>query len=253
MDNTLTRQQLEERLARREHELALVKFSLTRFSYAISHEINSPINTLNNLLDMFDEDYRETLDEDGAELLGMVKLSARRTRELAAAMLDYSRCYASMVDPQMIDSRTIIDDVLVELAPVIDDSGTSIDIGDMPQLSVPGKALHHLFRHLIDNAIKFTDSTRTAPVISINAHRTHEGVEFVVEDQGIGIEPEERERIFSVFERLKARSEFEGSGLGLAVCMQIVLALQGRLWVDEGSSGGSAFHVLIPQPPTEAE
>ncbi len=250
MDSKIKLEQVEDRLARQALELQQSKESLGRFTYAISHELNSPIRMLNSLLDMLNEEHRTQLDCEGAELLDMIRVSAGRTQALVGGIIDYS----SYCNPDSrythVDVQSVLGDVLDELAPVIADKKANISAEPMPSITSSADALRQLLYHLIQNALIYNDKEQPADV-SIRCTESVEGYEWIIEDKGLGIDPSHYERIFSPFERLNPKSKYEGAGLGLSQCRQIVNALQGRLWVIPNQPRGSRFHVFLPRLPEQ--
>ena len=246
MNDTRTFEQLQAQLLRKEQELVLANECLTRFTYGISHEMNSPVQTLNKLLTIFQEEHASQIDEDGVELLNMALTSSRRTQELVSGLLDFSKHSQAIEETVRVDAHQIASQVVQQLKTEFDLGDFDIEVGDMPDVHATPEAIYTLFHHLIDNALTFTATHNTPSKIYISGHMNGDAVEYVIEDQGIGIEPEEAENIFFVFKRLHARSAYEGAGLGLAVCKQIVNALNGNIWVTPGQPNGAAFHVLIP-------
>ena len=246
MDDTRTLEQLQAQLLRKEQELALANECLARFTYGISHEMNSPVRTLNRLLTMFQEEHGSQIDEDGVELLDMVMTSSNRTQELVSGLLDFAKHSQKIKETVCVDAHEIALQVVQQLGSEMDLRDAHIKVGDMPNVHATPEAISTLFHHLIDNALTFTATPDTPPDISISGHVTEDAVEYVIEDRGIGVKPEEAEHIFDVFKRLHARSAYEGAGLGLPVCRQIVNALNGNIWVTPSQPNGAAFHVLIP-------
>ena len=246
MNDTLTLEQLQAQLLRKEQELALANECLARFAYGISHEMNSPVRTLNKLLTMFQEEHAGQIDEDGVELLDMVMTSSRRTQELVSGLLNFAKHSKTIKETVSVDAHQIALQVVQQLETDMDLGDAVIKVGDMPNVHATPEAIHALFHHLLDNALTFTATPDTPPEISISGRITGDAVEYIIEDRGIGVAPEEVENIFTVFQRLHARSAYEGAGLGLPVCRQIVNALNGNIWVTPGQPNGAAFHVLIP-------
>ena len=246
MKDTRTLEHLQAQLLRKEQELALANECLARFTYGISHEMNSPVRTLNKLLMIFKEDYDGQIDEDGVELLNMMMTSSRRTQELVSGLLDFAKHSRAIEETVSVDAHQIALQVVQQLETETGKGDAVISVGEMPSVHATPEAIHTLFYHLIGNALTFTAAPDTPPEISISGHVSGDAVEFVVEDRGIGVDPEQVDNIFAVFQRLHARSAYEGAGLGLPVCRQIVNALNGNIWVTPGQPNGAAFHVLIP-------
>ena len=246
MTDPQTHRQLEECLRKKELELALTNECLAQFTYGISHEINSPANTLKNLLGILDDEHRYQLDAEGSELLDMITLSSNRLCDTVSGVLAFSGCSRPPATKEAVDCYKLINDVLTDLAPAIDHSRARITIEQLPVIDSSIKSLKQLFHHLIGNALKFTRNDEESPLIKIVARRVDKGYEFIVSDQGKGVRQEHRESIFSVFERLNSQAQHRGAGIGLALCRQIVTALDGQIWMEPAEHHGAAFHVYLP-------
>ena len=246
MKTTDPQQEMEQALQKKEAELALAKHCLTQFTRGVSHELESPIKTLNNLLRLFEEDYRHRLDTDGAESLTMIQTSARRSRTMIEGIIRFTRCSRLTGTPEETNVGDAIADALKELKPVIERDDATIVIGEIPAVRTYRTALRQVLYELLDNSLGFTTPDNKQPSISISGHRQLQGVEIVITDEGPGISQRDGENIFDIFTRLNAQKDHEGSGLGLPICLQLVSAMQGRLWVDTSRATGAAFHVYIP-------
>ena len=139
-----------------------------------------------------------------------------------------------------VDSGRILDRALARVA----ENGATVTRGDLPQVVADAAQLGQLFQHLVGNGVKFR--SQLPPEIHVSARRGDGEWIFAVRDNGIGIEPQYRERIFQVFQRLHTRQEYDGTGIGLAVCRKIVERHGGRIWVDSEPGSGSTFCFTIP-------
>ena len=246
MSNAQTCTELEESLRKVKLELALTNECLAQFTYGISHEINSPANTLKNLLGILDDEHRHQLDTEGVELLNMIALSSNRLCDTIGGVLAFSGCSRPADTQEQVDCETLIKGVLTDLAPAIDHKRARICVEPLPVINSSAKSLKQLFHHLIDNALKFTRKDDHSPLITIAAQRVDGGHKFIISDQGQGVSSEHRESIFKVFERLNSQAQHRGPGIGLALCRQIVTALDGQIWMEPAEHHGAAFHVYLP-------
>lgn len=245
MSDSRTLKQLEETLRRKELELALANECLAQFTFGISHEINSPAHTLKNLLDLLGEDLRHQVDPETAELLDKVSISSNRLCDSISGVLAFSGSSRPSEPRESVDCNQLINEVLNNLAPVIDRRSARITVEQLPVISSSAKCLIQLFHHLIDNALKFTQKDDDSPLINIAAQRENTGFEFIISDHGQGVKAEQRENIFNVFERLNSQTQHRGAGIGLALCRQIVTSLGGQIWMEPLEHHGAAFHVHL--------
>jgi light-regulated signal transduction histidine kinase (bacteriophytochrome) len=164
-------------------------------------------------------------------------------RLMLDALLDYSKCDGSAVRGKTANIARVIDDTLDLIDLDAHDVELRVDLGDVSHVRGDQVLLGHVIQNLIGNAIKFRGADR--PVIHITATRTGAAVTLAVTDNGIGIEPEYAERVFDMFCRLHDEDEYEGSGIGLAVCKKIVHDHGGRIWVDPGHVGGTRILLTL--------
>jgi light-regulated signal transduction histidine kinase (bacteriophytochrome) len=166
-------------------------------------------------------------------------------------LLAYAR--AGRVDQPLepVDANEVVRDVLAGLERAIDDANADVEVEPLPMVNGNPAALRQLFQNLIANAIKFVD--HGPPRVRIWAAEVPEGWRFTVRDNGIGIDPEQVERIFSMFTRVHGSERYPGTGVGLAVCQRIVDVHGGRIWVESAPGGGSQFMFTIARAKPAAE
>jgi light-regulated signal transduction histidine kinase (bacteriophytochrome) len=186
------------------------------------------------------------LDENGQKYSGFVSEGVSRMNNLLDALLQYATIGKEEEEKEMIDMNDIIDDVIFNLKLLIRETSAQIEFSGLPSMRVLPSRMVHLFQNLIGNAIKFRNG-ETAPHIKIEATESSSNVIFTVSDNGIGIENEHIDRIFVIFQRLHTRKQYEGTGIGLAICQKIVLGMGGRIWVQSKVGEGSSFHFSIPK------
>ncbi len=239
-------QQPAKKLAQKEAQLDFAYDCLSKFTKVISHDINTPIATLKQLLGMLHQGHMEQLDEDGQEILNMALVSVSRTHDLSTGLLEYSNnCRPSSVR-DTVDIALIVSDVVGSYAEQINQRNITINVTQMPSIVSNADAITKLFSNLLDNALKFNPADGQHRTIDIRCERHDQHTEFQFEDQGIGIMPEHAETLFKPMARLVTRAEYPGAGLGLSLCTTIVHALEGWLWVTPSPSGGSIFHIHLP-------
>jgi len=138
-----------------------------------------------------------------------------------------------------------VDGAVALLDAPIKESGGTVEIGELPVVVADRGALRQVFQNLISNALKFNESG--APHVEVSASRTDDGWTFAVADNGIGIDPERADRIFLMFQRLHARDEYSGTGIGLAICKRVVERHGGRIWCEPRAEGGTVFRFTLPE------
>jgi len=189
--------------------------------------------------------YRGKLDQDADEFIGFAVDGANRMQRLINDLLAYSRVGSRRKPLGPIDCNAVMQLARDNLAKAVEESGTVIYQNPLPVVLGDEVQLLQVFQNLIANAIKFRGAD--PPQIQVTAERRgHEWV-FAIKDNGIGIAPEHQERIFSIFQRLHHRSDYPGTGIGLAICKKIVERHGGRIWVESQPGKGSTFYFSLPE------
>ncbi|MDQ2101710.1 ATP-binding protein [Azospirillum isscasi] len=246
------RRQSEEALRGKTVELERSNAELEAFAYVASHDLRQPLRTINSYLALLQKDLDGTLEEETAEYIRFARDGAQRMDRLIVDLLEYSRVGRKTRPFALCAAAGIFATVRDNLSEAIAEASATLSIAEeLPVLWGDENELERLFQNLIGNAVKYRVAGRP-PEIRVAAAAEAEGWRFTVQDNGIGIAPEHFERIFGIFQRLHGRSEYDGTGIGLAVCKKIVEHHKGRIWVDSEPERGSTFHVLLPLPKADA-
>ena len=240
----ITERKLQEITLKKQAELEVRNKELEQFAYIASHDLQEPLRTVSNYMQVFEEDYAKDLDENAIKYINSVKKATRRMNTLVKALLDYSRLGRNK-KLQSVDCQKIINNVIEDLQKSIESSGARIFIGKMPTLKVYEIEIGQVFQNLITNAIKFRNKD-VVPEITIEAKEENDNWLFSVTDNGIGITTQYHSRIFEIFQRLHGSNVFEGNGIGLANCKKIIELHQGEIWVESEPEKGSSFKFTIP-------
>ncbi|MEP5727801.1 MAG: ATP-binding protein [Sulfitobacter sp.] len=218
---------------------------LRAFSYSISHDMKAPANTLNLVLTELLESHQAVLDEDATALLNLALTTVGRMHGLLDNVLNYTNVISDESGKNAISLQDILADVIVSLEDDIKESGARIDIGNLPTIVAAPRQIFQMFRHLIDNAIRFRMPNRK-PHIVISAENVvseHDISQISVSDNGIGISSDNHEHIFTLFKRLGGSVEKSGHGIGLAICRRIALNHGGYVNVSSSLGQGAEFIV----------
>ena len=229
---------------KRTAELMIANKELEQFSYIASHDLQEPLRTVSNYIQVFEEDYLEQLDANAHKYLHSVNNAIQRMKFLIKALLDFS-LLGQNTKLIKVDFKKLIFDVMADLDTMIKTSNAAIEVTEMPQLNVYEIEMRQLFQNLISNAIKFAKK-HTQPEIRISSEKINGKWKFSVSDKGIGIAPEHFERVFDIFQRLPTDENHGGNGIGLANCKKIVQLHQGEIWVESNQAQGTIFHFTIP-------
>jgi light-regulated signal transduction histidine kinase (bacteriophytochrome) len=234
---------------RKKSEQALKRSNadLERFAYSVSHDMRQPLRAVSGHLQLLQRSMKDKLDEDERENMNFALEGARRMDSMIVSLLDYSRVGRKTESKQWLSSRISLDEALGFLEAMIGETKAEVvSRGDWPEVFASRDELTRLFQNLIGNAIKFRDPGQSAR-IEIDSSVQGESWRVAVRDHGVGIDPQQIDRLFQFFSRLQSRSRFEGTGMGLALCRRIVEHHDGRIWAEsEGEGKGSVFIFELP-------
>ena len=217
---------------------------LERFAYAASHDLQEPLRMVSSYLRLIERRADEELSDETREFLAYAVDGADRMREMIDALLEYSRVETRGDPLEPVDLEEVFEDVRDDLELRIAEAEAEISVEGLPRVQGDASQLRQVFQNLIDNAIEYSGDE--PPRIHVSATDRDEADEISVRDEGIGIDPDDQERIFEVFERLHGREEYDGTGIGLALCQRIVERHGGRLRVDSEPGEGSTFSFTLP-------
>ncbi|MCX4028281.1 hypothetical protein H0A36_06295 [Endozoicomonas sp. SM1973] len=228
----------------KETELKARNQELEQFAYITSHDLQEPLRTIMSYSELITTRYNKILDDTGKKSLHFITQSTHHMSMLIKGLLDYSRIGYNK-KRSLINCNTLVKSIQDELHSLIKITHAVIKVDELPSIQGYPAELRMLFQHLICNAIKFQKSN-TQPKVEIFAHKEKNYWLFVVQDNGIGIEDNLKNKIFVVFQRLHKKNEYEGIGIGLAYCKKVVDLHKGQIWVDSKLNEGSTFFFTIP-------
>jgi signal transduction histidine kinase len=244
------RLQAEKDLAQKAEELARSNADLEQFAYVASHDLQEPLRMVTAYTQLLAERYRGKLGEDGDKFIGYASEGAQRMQVLIQDLLAFSRVGRKESSGGSVDCNLVMKEVLHTLESAIQECHAVVTQANLPEVWADRTQIAQVFQNLIGNAIKFHGTK--APEVSVQAEKSDQNWLFSVSDNGIGIPPESAENIFVVFQRLNARSEYAGNGIGLAICKKIIERYGGKIWVESEGGSGSVFKFTMPLPPPEA-
>jgi PAS domain S-box-containing protein len=236
-----------QQLAQKVEELRHSNEELEQFAYIASHDLQEPLRMVASYCQLLSKRYRGKLDADADEFIAYAVDGTKRMKGLIEDLLAYSRVGKGGLPEREFPSGEALKAALANLRTSIQESGAEIafDPDRLPTVVASDAQLAQIFQNLVGNAIKYRGDM--APRIRIEAETNETEWVFSVSDNGIGIAPEHFERIFIIFKRLHPREEYEGTGVGLAICKRILQQRGGRIWVDSEPGRGSAFHFALPR------
>ena len=217
---------------------------LEQFAYVASHDLQEPLRMVSSYTELLERRYGDKLDDKAREFIGYAVDGAVRMQRLINDLLEFSRVSTRGKALQPVDVTRVLGTVRANLSVAIQDAGALVTNDALPTVMADETQLVQLLQNLIGNAIKFRGRER--PHVHVGAQATATEWVFAVRDNGIGIAPEYFERIFVIFQRLHARDEYPGTGIGLAVCRRILDRHGGRIWVESEPGRGSTFYFALP-------
>jgi len=224
-------------------ELIRSNKDLEQFAYVASHDMKEPLRTVGTFTNLLSRKYFEKLDTDGKEYIDFISEGVDRLSALINSLLTYSQVGKKDVQFQINNIKDIITNKVKDISKLIEDKQVDIKIENMPKVFCVGDQIGMVFYNLILNGIKFNKSER--PSITIKSKEEKDKWVFSVQDNGIGIAKEYQDQIFEIFKRLHSREEYEGTGIGLALCNKIVHRHNGSIWLESEPGVGTCFYFTI--------
>jgi PAS domain S-box-containing protein len=226
-----------------EDELRRANDDLQQFAYSASHDLQEPIRNVAVYSEIVAKRYDSVLDPDGRQFLEFLTEGGRRLATLIDDLLAYTKAGLIENSSTRVDASATLSLVLSSLAETIRQCNARVTCGALPEVAMSQTHLQQVLQNLITNALKYR--TEEPPEIHISAARHGTAWRFAVRDNGIGIDPEYKEKIFGVFKRL--HRNYSGTGIGLAICQRVVERYGGRIWVESATGRGSTFFFTVPE------
>ncbi|MDP2536211.1 sensor histidine kinase [Alteromonas stellipolaris] len=256
---------LEHKISERTQELRIYSDELARsnreledFAFVASHDLQEPLRKIRAFGNRLDSGYRDVMDERGQDFLARMLNAAERMSMLISDLLSFSRVSTRGKDFEQVNVGDVIDGVLGDLEIAIEEKGANVIVQDIPTIRADKSQIDQLFLNLLSNALKFQTADK-APLIEITATPPseadmkdilladeYEWIKIQISDNGIGFEQSFAEKIFAPFQRLHGRSEYKGTGIGLAVCRRIVERHNGQISAKSSPGEGATFTILLP-------
>lgn len=231
-------------LERIQSELERSNRELEQFAYVASHDLKEPLRMVAGYTQLLEMRYGKKLDDQGKEFLLFAAEGSKRLQHMVDDLLAYSRVRSDQATFKEVDLNHVMNIVEGHLRGLLNERGVRLVYGGLVKIHADQGQLVQLLLNLVQNAIKF--SPQAEPVVEVTAVRDGERYSIAVRDEGIGIDPHQQERIFQIFQRLHLREEYEGNGIGLAMCKKIAEQLGGNISVTSRPGQGSTFTVVLP-------
>lgn len=238
------RKQAEKELLQTTEELGRSNAELEQFAYVASHELQEPLRMVSSYTQLLERRYKDKLGADADDFINYAVNGAKRMQQLLNDLLTYSRVGTSGKPLKTTDCVTAFDAAVANLDVAVRESGAVVTRDPLPTVMADEGQLVQLFQNLIGNAIKFRGEQ--PPRVHVSSERNGNEWVFSVQDNGIGIDPQYFERIFTVFQRLHG-DKYSGTGIGLAISQKIIQRHGGRIWLESQPGEGSIFYFTLPR------
>lgn len=238
--------ELEKRVQERTAQLRAANQELEAFTYSVSHDLRAPLRHISSFAEELYQHMEGKLDETGREYLSTILRSANFLGTLVTGLLNFSRLGRKALHKTPVKLHSLVQNIIQELGP--DTSGRVVDwqLGPLPEVRADPLLLRQVLTNLISNALKFTRQQARARIEIISFPTESEHITFV-RDNGVGFDMQQAERLFEVFHRLHADSEFEGTGIGLAIVRRIIQRHGGRTWAEGRPLEGATIYFSLPK------
>jgi len=237
---------LEQQVARRTAQLEEAYQELEAFSYSVSHDLRAPIRGIDGLARILREEHAPTLDAEAQQLLALIGANAGKMNQLIDDLLQFSLLIRRDLNAMEVDMTDLARSVVQELTQAEPGRAVEVVVGNLPATKGDRALLRQVFVNLVSNALKFT-RRHPAPAIEIGGGVEAQEVVYSVRDNGVGFDMNYADKLFKVFQRLHQESEFEGTGVGLALVQRIIHRHGGRVWAEGEPDRGACFHFALPQ------
>ena len=231
-------------LEQAKNQLEIKNKELSQFAHLVAHDLKEPLRTVSGFIQLIKNMYQEKLDDQATELITLITNAANRMTNVITDLLELS-IIGQTKSKSLVDCQLILDLIQQDLASRIKETNTIIEVNELPKVNGFETELRLLFQNLISNAIKFS-KPGVNPRIIVSAKKGDDKWIFSVQDNGIGIPEEYQKKVFEAFQKLHARSEYEGTGIGLSICKKIVELHDGQIWITSQPENGSTFSFDIP-------
>lgn len=238
----------KDQIVKQNNQLLQVNEELRQFAYVASHDLKEPLRMIGSYTQLIFRRHGQDFDADSKSYFDFVSEGVVRMNNLLDALLKYATIGKTDESFEEVRLNDAVELALINLRVRIEETKAEINVSEMPVVRSIQSLLIQLFQNLISNALKFKKPD-TQSIVNIEAHRKEEEIIISVKDNGIGIAPEYQERIFIIFQRLHSRARYEGTGIGLSICLKIIQRLGGRIWIESEVDKGATFFIALPVDP----
>jgi signal transduction histidine kinase len=217
---------------------------LSQFAYVAAHDLKEPLRSIGSYIGLIQMKHGKNMPDDAKEYMRFVNNGVKRMYSLLTDLLDFSQVLAQQPGTELVKPNDILMEVEDNLRSAIEAKNAQIIYtSDLPEVHMNRLHMTQLFQNLIGNALKFTDKP---PVVKVDAKEDNGNIIMTIEDNGIGINKEYANKVFVLFQQLNKKGQFDGTGIGLTICKNIVEKYNGKIWFDSEENVGTRFYISIP-------
>lgn len=244
---------LEQKILERTRELTVANEQLQQFAYAASHDLQEPLRKISFFVDRLVMQMGTAGEAENRRMADRIQHTVNRMRTLIDDLLNYSNTAQGAMQTQRVPLTEVVQEVLDNMEAVVIEKNATVEVAELPVVSGDQRQLKQMFQNLLSNALKYHHPNE-APKVQVTARMLITGgpdtnrpyVEISVQDNGIGFDPEDAERIFGLFQRLHGRAEYEGTGVGLAIVHKVVDNHHGTIRAESEPGRGATFRIVLP-------
>lgn len=218
---------------------------LERFAYIASHDLKSPLRSVISFIALFNKRYKDQIDVQGQEFLEIIATNADQMQHLIEDILEYSKSKNRILKKEKVDLNKVLNQIVSHIDSKDFYLDGKIHFSPLPEIESDFTMIKQLFQNLIENGLKYNHGPHK--LVSVQYLEKETEIYFIIKDNGIGMEEAYFDKIFEMFQRLHNKNEYQGTGIGLAVCKKIIRQLEGKIWVTSKLNEGSIFHITFPK------
>ena len=229
----------------REAKLEEANKELEAFSYTVAHDLRAPLRIIDGYITILNEDYKD-LDEGAQRLFEVISRNAVKMGNLIDELLSFAKLGRQSLSLSHVDFQTLINEVLSEQISLMENQNIEVIIGEISNINCDRLLLRQVLVNLLSNALKYSQK-KDKIIIEIGCFKNNNQITYYIKDNGAGFNMQYSDKIFGVFERLHKDSEFEGTGVGLAIVQKIIKKHGGEIWAEAEEGKGATFYFTMPQ------
>lgn len=219
---------------------------LERFAYICSHDLQEPARMMGSFSELLEKDYQSVLDDKGKNYLNFVRKNSVHMQSMINDILTFSRVGRESIKCEDVDSNSVLNEIKEEFQKQLEETKATITSNGLPVVQTSPTLMRVLLQNLISNGLKYQKGN-VQPAITVSATEDERNWTFSVVDNGIGIDPEHKDKVFSMFQRIHRKDKYPGTGIGLSTCQKFVELYGGNIWFESEPEKGTTFLFTIPK------